>query len=369
MILTRRHWLGRLLLATATPAAAGVAVEPPAPVDRQLKRSARRARLAMRIDPESRSRQQLRSWQGRFRSQLTRLLGDFQPPVSWTVTVEDVTRLDDHHRHQLLLSAHGFPSLPVYLLVPHAHPHRRGPGILALHGHGPFGYDTVAGRHDLSGVSAAIEKSNYDYGRQLVSAGYVVCAPCLVPFGRRVERSAYRGQDPCAVTFIRMQLLGKVLMGENLRDCLWAYELLKQHDRVAADRIGCVGLSYGGRMTMLTTAIEPRIRCAVISGALNVMQERIMGRYSCGGQVIPGLLNYGDIPEIGSLIAPRACVWETGNQDALIVQPWADEAMARMRGFYLQMGAADHLQRDQFQGGHRWHGAQGRIMLERELRG
>ena len=48
-------------------------------------------------------------------------------------------------------------------------------------------------------------------------------------------------------------------------------------------------------MTMLTTAVEPRIRVAAVSGALNVMQERIRGNYSCGAQVIPGLLTIGDV--------------------------------------------------------------------------
>ena len=169
------------------------------------------------------------------------------------------------------------------------------------------------------------------------------------------------------MTFVRMQLLGKILMAENLRDCLWAYELLKQQTSVIPDLIGCVGLSYGGRMTMLTAALQPAIRCAVVSGALNVMQERIRQRYSCGGQVIPGLLRYGDIPEIGSLIAPRSCIWETGSQDSLIVRPWADDAMSRMRQFYARLGAADRLRRDRFQGGHRWNGELALPMLKQVL--
>ena len=77
------------------------------------------------------------------------------------------------------------------------------------------------------------------------------------------------------------------------------------------NRVACVGLSYGGRMTMVAAALEPRICAAVISGALNMFQERAMSSdYSCGAQVIPGLLELGDTPEIGSLIAPRACIWE-----------------------------------------------------------
>ena len=135
----------------------------------------------------------------------------------------------------------------------------------------------------------------------------------MTPFGRRLgNREAYGQQDPCAVTFVRLQVLGKVLIAENLRDCLWAVELLARHEQVNASRLGCVGLSYGGRMTMLASALEPRIQVAIVSGALNLLQERIGGRYSCGAQVIPGLLQHGDVPEIASLIAPRPCLWEAG---------------------------------------------------------
>src|SRR5262249_18509908 len=153
---------------------------------------------------------------------------------------------------------------------------RRGPGVLALHGHGAHGHHPVAGRDDLPGVGNAIRNANYDYGRQLVRRGYVVAVPCLTPFGRRGSpRDADDRNDPCAIAFIRLQMFGRLLIAENLRDCLWSLELLAQHPRVDPDRLGCVGLSYGGRMTMLTSALEPRIKVAAISGALNVMQERV----------------------------------------------------------------------------------------------
>src|SRR5438552_11081573 len=154
-------------------------------------------------------------------------------------------------------------------------------------------------------------------------------------------------------------------MAENLRDCLWALELLARHDRVDAKRLACVGLSYGGRMTMLTTALEPRLRLAVVSGALNVMQERVAGRYGCGAQVIPGLLRYGDVPEIGSLIAPRPCVWEVGSRDRLISPKWAEEAQTRMRRAYRACGAEGHLILDRFEGGHEWSGRVGYPLLDK----
>ena len=95
------------------------------------------------------------------------------------------------------------------------------------------------------------------------------------------------------------------------------------------------------------------------------MPERIGGRSTCGAQAIPGLLQYGDVPEIGSLIAPRPCVWEVGASDKLISPRWADEALARMCRAYRALGAEDALRVDRFEGGHRWNGAVAYPLLEK----
>jgi dienelactone hydrolase len=365
-LLSRRQFLlgcGGLLL--PAQGAEGAAQVPG--VDERIQALAEKAPLAMQF--RGKTADECRKWQGDFAARLQRLLGPHQPPAKWKTVVERRVELKDHRREELVLEADGHPPLPLYLLSPLPKPEKPRPGVLAIHGHGDHGYDPVAGRDDLPGVAAAIKSANYDYGRQLVRRGYVVAVPCLTPFGRRLgDRAAYGKQDPCAVTFIRLQLLGKVLMAENLRDCLWGMELLARHPQVDAKRLACVGLSYGGRMTMLTAALEPRVRVAVISGALNVMQERVRARYSCGAQVIPGLLRYGDVPEIGSLIAPRPCVWEVGSRDRLIAPRWADEALARMRRAYRAYDAEDRLHVDRFAGGHEWSGRVAYPLLEKAFR-
>jgi dienelactone hydrolase len=227
--------------------------------------------------------------------------------------------------------------------------------VLCVHGHGDHGHHPIAGRRDLPGVAAAIERSNYDYGLQFVRRGYVVAAPCLIPFGRRLGSDTY-GSDPCAVTLVRMLALGQLPITANLRDLRWCLDLLQSRPEVDAQRLGCAGLSYGGRMTMLAAAIDERIRVAAVSGALNLLQERISARYSCGSQIIPGLLQYGDYSEIGSLIAPRPCVWEVGSQDGLIVPRWAELFRQRLRRAYDAAAQPAALAFDDFDGGHRWNG-------------
>jgi len=334
-------------------------------IEERIRQLAAQAPLTMKF--RGASVRDCRTWQSAFGTKLRSLLGPHQPPQEWKTIVRQITELEDHRREELTLTAEGHSPLPVYLLVPRGDGKTRR-GILALHGHGEYGHHSVAGRDDITGIAEAIRTANYDYGRQLVRKGYVVAIPCLTPFGVRLgKRDGYEGKDPCADAFIRLQLLGKLLIAENLRDCRWALELLARDRRVDSKRLGCVGLSYGGRMTMLTTALEPRIRVAVISGALNAMQERISGPYSCGAQVIPGLLQFGDTPEIASLIAPRSCLWEVGSRDKLLPPEWVEEALHRIRSAYRAYGAEQELRVDRFEGGHRWNGEMAQSILEKVL--
>lgn len=308
-------------------------------------------------------------WQRQFRAKLTELLGDFSTPKEWTAEQTGRKELADHVRYELVLHAEGLPEVPVYLLVPpDASADSPAPGVLCVHGHGNYGHHPVVGRTDLEGVAQHIARVRYDYGLQFVRRGYVVAAPCMIPFGDRVDKSEYGGEDPCAVTFVRMMALGKLPMAANLRDLSWCLDLLQSRPEVIDGRIGCAGLSYGGRMTMLVSAMDERIRVAAPSGAFNLLQERMTTRHSCGSQIIPGLLKYGDYSEIGGLIAPRHCVWEIGSNDPLISSRWAALFRERLERVYKALGMEDRLLFDNFEGGHQWNGRVAFPLFDKVLR-
>ncbi len=309
-----------------------------------------------------------RCWQQAFRAKLGDLLGEIAPPKQWRIEEENRCDLDDHVRIEFLLRSDGVPSVPVYLLLPkRASADNKVPGVVCVHGHGAHGHHPVVGRTDLAGVRAAIASAHYDYGLQFVRRGFAVTAPCLLPFGRRLDREKYGRTDPCAVTFIRMQALGQLPIASNLRDLSWCVDLLQSRSEVRADRIGCAGLSYGGRMTMMVSAMDRRIKVACVSGALNLLQERIIVPYSCGSQIVPGLLKYGDYSEIGSLIAPRPCVWEVGSKDSLIPASWAALFRKRLERVYQAYAASGNLQFDEYEGGHRWNGELAYPLFEKVL--
>jgi dienelactone hydrolase len=342
---------------------------------------ARRAPLAMRFDGSTAD--ECRVWQARFGAKLKEMLGPFQPPARWETTLEQTVTANDHVREERLLRAEGLDPLPFHLLLPRGETAARAraasdgkalarrPAVLALHGHGPLGYDAVVGKAAPEDAARDIAPLHYDYGLELVKRGYIVAAPCFTPFGRRAPAPKKKGApvgDACGPAFMSLQILGKLLIAENLRDVLWTLDYLTSLPQVDPARIGCVGLSYGGRMTMLATALEPRIRVAAVSGALNVFQERVSSGAAAGCQVIPGLLEQGDVPEIASLIAPRPAVWEAGNKDALIDPTWAEVALVRMRRAYRAFGVENLLQVDHFEGRHEWHGTLAYPLLDQVLK-
>jgi dienelactone hydrolase len=347
--------LGTTTVLTAASLRAQEGSPPQRTADDDIREALQKVKLSMLF--KGSTPDEFRAWHKSFYAQLHRLLGDSKPPAQWKIKQESQAKLDDHTRLELLLQAPGVAPLPVYLLLPNTlRKNSQAPGVLCVHGHGAFANDAVVGRRDLEGIEASIQKANYDYGLQFVRRGYVVAAPCMRPFGRRVDRPRYGGNDPCAVNFVRMQSLGQLPITTNIRDLRWAIDLLQSRPEVKKDRIGCAGLSYGGRMTMMVSAVDGRIRVASVSGALNLLQERMSLRHSCGSQMIPNLLNFGDYSEIGSLIAPRPCVWEMGSEDKLIVPKWDEVFKSRLRRAYTSAGVAKNLHFDHFDGGHRWSG-------------
>jgi dienelactone hydrolase len=217
-----------------------------------------------------------RRWQAEFGAKLAALLGPYAPPRKWACVLERRVELSDSIREDRVLTASGLDPVPFYLLLPRTKAAGKLPGILAIHGHGQYAPDRIAGIDDTPERRAEIARFQYDYGRKLVQRGYVVAAPCLTPFGRRLgDPASFKRVDPCTAVNLRLQYRGKLLITENLRDILWTLEFLAQHESIRPEQIGCVGLTYGGRMTMLAAAVEPRIRVTVIGGALNCFQELV----------------------------------------------------------------------------------------------
>ena len=89
---------------------------------------------------------------------------------------------------------------------------------------------------------------------------------------------------------------------------------------------------------------------------------------TCGAQTPHGLLEYGEVSDIGCLIAPRPLLIESGASDDGFPIDASREASAAVRRAYEVAGVADRFDVDEFDGGHQWSGRKAYDWLDRWLR-
>ena len=220
-------------------------------------------------------------------------------------TLESV-QCDGYRREKLVFDSEALMSVPAYLLVPDG---RREPGaaVLACHGHGP-------------GKDQAVGLAHTD------------------------------------AWALREGVILKRL------------DVLADHPLVDPGRLGMVGLSYGGTVTLCTAALDQRVAAAVVSGFFSSWAEsHKMPWNMCGSQVAYGMLGRLEHEDLGALIAPRPLLIETGTQDPLFPLAAATESVRRTRLVYDAQGAGDRLEHSIFEGDHQWHGADAVPFLARWL--
>lgn len=309
--------------------------------------------------------QDLGAWRRRARRRLTTALGPLPQSVPLNVELLDSVDCGPYRRDHIVYDSERWMSVPAYLLVPHerAASGRPGPALLAQHGHGP-GKDEVCG---LAGGDEGSEAN--DYAHQLALRGYVVLAPDLRTFGERAD-----WEPPniyaCDHTYMYASMLGHQLLALDLWDLARAFDLLCAHPLVDRRRVGMVGLSQGGTCTLFLAAWDRRVRAAVVSGYLSRWDVcATIGWNMCGSQVLTGVARDLGHLELGALVAPRPLLVETGTEDGIFPVEAARSTMAALAQVYAGLGAAECLEHDVFEGGHRWHGERAYPFLARWLGG
>ncbi len=267
-------------------------------------------------------------------------------------------------RHLLTVDEHG-TLVPYWLLVPES---PNGATLLCLHGHGyTFGETVGVPGEPVAQQRELMRDHNYDYARQAARRGYIAVTPDFRGFG---ERNDYEPspRDPCDAYLLRLSQYGTNVVALQLHDLRALINHLGSRPEVDLSRLGCLGLSYGGRMAMYAAATDTRIRVAVVSGALNSFKERLLRNQSCGAQFVPGLLQFADVPELLGLIAPRPLFLELGCRDDTSPELFASEIYQQVAQTYAAAHADGRLALEVFEWGHRFRGVECWPWIDEQLR-
>ena len=244
-----------------------------------------------------------------------------------------------------------------FLLSPKFIRNEKLPVILCIHGHGK-------GVNDVVGIKNQVTRNNFDgihknFAIQAVNQGYLVLAIEQFGFGRRRTQdhldSGNESSSSCNLLSGTAFLLGETMIKWRVNDAMAAIDYLETREDVDLNRIAVMGLSGGGTTSFFTSALDERIKLAIISGYFCTFKDSIFNINHCIDNYIPGILKYAEMYDVAGLIAPRPISIIAGRDDKIFPIDYVRSAFDKLQVIYQAVGVADHCQLYVGQGGHRYY--------------
>lgn len=315
-------------------------------------------------------------WAKEARNELFRLFGmdkmdscDLMPEQLETVELSDGMK-----REKWLIQVEPSVFMPFYVIYPAPcnqkyieYNERQKPAcVIAPHGHQGGGKESVAGRYEIPAIASAIEKFEYDYGMQLAKKGYVTICPDARGYAQRRELAYQKDEESpylsgtCYHLAHMAEPLGMTVMGMLVWDLMRLVDFIYEYNEWDVSELGCVGFSGGGMQTLMTAAMDIRIKKMIISGYLYGYKDSLLIlNGNCNCNYVPHLWEHFDMGDIGALLAPRRVIIQSCNKDHLNGPRGLEnvkEQLAVMRSVYALYGAEESILHDIREGGHCWHG-------------
>jgi dienelactone hydrolase len=322
-----------------------------------------------RLRFQSRTRAEAVRWQKTLRSKLIELLGGFpakrQPLQPITLETRAFPAYD---REKIVFDSNPGVSVLGYLLLPRGAT-RPLPVMICIPGHGR-GVDDIVGIDEQG--SERTDKAGYqhDFAIQIAEAGMAAMAIEPMGFGCRRDPINAKGGlsrkacDPAAGGAL---LVGQSMIGWRVWDVMRTLDYLATRAELDHARMGCMGISGGGTVTLFSAALDSRIGAAFVSGYLNTFRDSIGSLAHCIDNYVPGILNWAEMSDIAGLIAPRPLFVESGERDNIFPIAASVESFNEVRQIYSVFGALDRTEQEVFPGEHSFWGRRGITFLAHHL--
>jgi dienelactone hydrolase len=276
-----------------------------------------------------------------FRDKLLAALGGPWPePCDLAPRVEKVEAKDGYRLETVSYEVEPEERVTSFLLLPDgvtsSHP---APGICLWH---PHGGQWHIGKYGPVGLRPSPMDTS-GFGITLAREGYAVLCPDALGFADRTP-GKLRGAELERFLFLKYVVAGKCLAWKNILDMRQQVSYIASRPEVRADRLGCYGHSMGSTHTWLVGPWEPRLtalcgNCCLPTYAAIHRTELL----HCFPNFIPGLYQFGDLPDIAALIAPRSLHLNLGENDRGSPIGEARQGIETIRRAYEAMHAQENF--------------------------
>jgi hypothetical protein len=329
----------------------------------------RYAAAPLKLTFASTDRKDAEAWQRKLRAKVTELVGGFPPAKSAPVAQIAETRdFPGYKRERFFFESRPGVWVAGWLLTPNK---GRAPyaTVICVPGHGR-GADDIVGIDEKGQDRTEKPFYQFDFAVQTVEHGMAAIAIEPMAFGcRRDEKTKSKGPgtSACQPTAGAALLLGETMVGWRVYDVMRTIDWIGTRKDLDVNRVGCMGISGGGTVTLFSTALDTRIKAALVSGYLNTFRDSILSLSHCIDNYVPGILNWAEMYDVGGLIAPRPMLAESGSRDPIFPINGSRESFAKVKRVYEVFGAGDKVEHDVFEGVHQFNGARGIPFLARHL--
>jgi len=318
---------------------------------------------------QSRSRDDAERWQGTLRAKVTELIGGFptdRVPLR-PVTLETRT-FPGYQRKKIVFDSRQGASVLAYLLLPDK-VQRPSPVMICVPGHGR-GVDDIVGI-DEQGRDRT-DKSGYqhDFAIQVAEAGMAALAIEPMGFGCRrdpINAGIGLSRKACDPAAGGALLVGETMVAWRVWDVMRTIDYIATRQELDQRRIGCMGISGGGTVTVFATALDSRIRVALVSGYLNTFQDCIGSLAHCIDNYVPGILNWAEMHDVAGLIAPRPLFVESGEKDNIFPIKASIASFNEVKKIYSVFGVPELVEQEVFPEEHLFWGKRGIPFLVKHL--
>ncbi len=278
---------------------------------------------------------------------------------------------EDYIREKILFSTSKYFRVPAYVHIP-KNLTGRAPAIVDLHSHGGmflYGKEKVIDFEQNDPVMIDYHQRNYE-GRptttELVRRGYVVITIDAFMFGeRRVmmqedlsygwDRTSYSPEDvqylngQCrskANTLVKsLTYAGMTWPGIVAWDDIRTVDYLISRPEVDPERIGCLGVSFGGWRTLFLAGLDERISAACITGFMSTVKPMIRNHIDTHSWVhfVPGLHRYLDLPDVAGMMAPKPLMVLQCSRDGLFPINGMKDSVNKLSAIYEKAGVREQF--------------------------
>ncbi|MGA4838623.1 DegT/DnrJ/EryC1/StrS family aminotransferase [Streptomyces sp. G45] len=263
------------------------------------------------------------AWSRTLRATLARLARVTPAPLGVAATT--TTTAEGLRRDRLTLTSPVRGTFHGTLLAPEDTTGRR-PAVLVL-----------GGRHarmeQLTGETPP-DFPDRNVAEHLARAGFVTLS-IEHGIGGGLDEERRAGRDEGTLLAHAFALTGRSLLGALVGDALGALDLLTAHPLADPERVGLFGHSLGAAVALHTALLGPRplpVCAASHLGSYPALFARLLTGHE--GAVLPGVLEYADLPDLYAALAPAPLHLQYGTADAYLEPADARAAADAVRRAY-----------------------------------